>query len=126
MFRKIDIVVISFFLILSVILIFKPYTYSSKKLMLVVEQESFYIPYKDGTFNLFSKIKDISGKEHYVYKNMEFEIVNGRVRVLHSDCANKICVNTSWIENCGDSIICAPNRVALIIDCNNEDIVIVK
>ncbi len=122
MFHKIDIVFILFFLILSIILIFKPYSNSSKKLLLVVEKESFYIPYKDGTYNLFKKVKDVFGNEHNVYKNMEFEIIDGKIRVKYSDCANKICVNTSWIENCGDSIICAPNRVAFIIDCQKEDI----
>lgn len=122
MFRKIDVIIIMFFLILSIVLIFRPYNYSAKKLLLVVENESFYIPYKDGYFNLFNKVKDVFGNEHSVYKSMEFEITEGRVRALHSDCANQICVNTSWIENCGDSIICAPNRVAVIIDCQKEDI----
>lgn len=122
MFRKIDILIIAFFLILSIILIFKPYSYSTKKLLLVVENESFYIPYKDGSFNLFGKVRDVFGNEHNVYKSMEFEIVNGKVRAIHSDCANQICVNTSWIEKCGDTIICAPNRVAVIIDCKSEDI----
>lgn len=122
MFRKLDVIIIIFFLILSIVLIFKPYNYSSKKLLLVVENESFYIPYKDGYFNLFNKVKDVFGNEHSVYKSMEFEITDGKIRALHSDCANQICVNTSWIENCGDSIICAPNRVAVIIDCQREDI----
>lgn len=122
MLRKIDIIIIAFFLILSIALIFKPYSYSTKKLLLVVENESFYIPYKDGSFNLHSKVRDVFGNEHNVYKHMEFEIVNGRVRATHSDCSNQICVNTSWIEKCGDTIICAPNRVAVIIDCKSEDI----
>lgn len=122
MFRKLDVIIIIFFLILSIVLIFKSYNYSAKKLLLVVENESFYIPYKDGYFNLFNKVKDVFGNEHSVYKSMEFEITDGKIRALHSDCANQICVNTSWIENCGDSIICAPNRVAVIIDCQREGI----
>ena len=122
MFRKIDVIIILFFIILSIVFIFKPYSYSAKKLMLVVENESFYIPYKDGYFNLFGKVKYVFGNEHSVYKGMEFEIAGGRVKALHSDCANQICVNTSWIENCGDTIICAPNRVAVIIDCSDKDI----
>ena len=122
MFRKIDVIIIVFFIMLSIVLIIKPYSNSAKKIMLVVENESFYIPYKDGYFNLFGKVKDVFGNDHSVYKSMEFEIVEGRIRALHSDCANQICVNTSWIENCGDSIICAPNRVAVIIDCKREDI----
>lgn len=122
MFRKIDVIIIVFFLILSIILIFKPYGYSAKKLMLVVGNESFYIPYKDGKINLSGNIRDVFGNKHSIYKNMEFEIAGGRIRALHSDCANQICVRTSWIENCGDSIICAPNRVAVIIDCKEEDI----
>lgn len=125
MLRLIDILIISFFIIFSIILIFKPIINPSnkniKKLLLIVENDRFYIPYKDGNFNLVNKISDINGNTHTTYKEMEFEIVHGKVRVLHSNCANKICVNTSWIEKCGESIICVPNRVAVIIDCNNRN-----
>ena len=76
MFRKIDVIIILFFIILSIVFIFKPYSYSAKKLMLVVENESFYIPYKDGYFNLFGKVKDVFGNEHSVYKGMELSLIH--------------------------------------------------
>lgn len=122
MFHKIDVFIIIVFLALSIFLIFKPYGYSSKKLLLVSDSDSFYIPYKDGSFNLFNKMKDVFGNEHSIYKSIEYEIKDGKVKVIHSDCANQICVNTPAISNCGESIICAPNRVAFIIDCSDRDI----
>lgn len=122
MFHKIDVLIIAVFLALSIFLIFKPYGYSSKKLLLISDNDNIYIPYKDGSFNLFSRVKDVFGNEHSIYKSIEYEIKDGKVKVIHSDCANQICVNTPAISNCGESIICAPNRVAFIIDCSDRDI----
>lgn len=122
MFRRIDVFIIVVFLALSIFLIFKPYGNFSKKLLLVSDSDKIYIPYKDGSFNLFSKVKDIYGNEHSIYKSIEYEIKDGKVKVIHSDCANQICVNTPAISECGEIIICAPNRAAFIIDCSNKDI----
>lgn len=119
MFRIADIIIILFFIVISFVLIFKPYGYEAKKLMLVVEQDSFYIPYKDGKYNLYSKVTDVYGREHPVYKSIDYTIEDNKIRVIHSDCANQICVNTPAISKCGDAIVCAPNKVAFIIDCNN-------
>lgn len=119
MFRVIDIIVISIFLVISLVLIFRPYGYEAKKLMLVVEQDSFYIPYKDGKYNLYSKVTDIYGKVHPVFKSIDYVIEDSKIKVIHSDCANQICVNTPAISKCGDAIVCAPNKVAFIIDCKN-------
>lgn len=119
MVRIIDIIIILFFLVLSIVLIFKPYGYEAKKLLLVVEQDSYYIPFKPGKYNLYSQVEDIYGKKHAAYKSIDYIIENEKVQVTHSDCANQVCVNTAAISKCGEAIICAPNKVAFIIDCKN-------
>ena len=119
MFRIADILVILFFLVISIVLIFKPYGYEAKKILLVIEQDSFYIPYKEGEYNLYSKVKDLYGKEHPAYKSIDYTIKDNKLRVIHSDCANQVCVNTPAISKCGEAVICAPNKVAFIVDCQN-------
>ena len=39
----------------------------------------------------------------------------GRIRVLHSDCPDKICVNYGWLTRPGDQAICMPNKTVVTI-----------
>ena len=41
---------------------------------------------------------------------------NGEVYVISSDCTDKVCVRSGRISKSGESIICAPNRVAIKIE----------
>jgi len=43
------------------------------------------------------------------------EMEDGRVRVVHSDCPDQICVSMGWINNSGVPIACLPNRVVVRI-----------
>jgi hypothetical protein len=40
----------------------------------------------------------------------------GRIRVLQSECPNKICVNTGWLTKPGDVAICVPGDTIVIIN----------
>ena len=44
---------------------------------------------------------------------------DGSARVIESHCPNKICVKTGIIEKPGRAIICAPGRIAVIIEGKN-------
>lgn len=44
-----------------------------------------------------------------------FEVRDGAVRMLHSDCPKKVCVAQGWIRNPGEVIVCAPNQVVVRI-----------
>jgi len=41
------------------------------------------------------------------------EVKQGRVHVLSSPCENHICMNTGWISNPGQIIVCLPNEVVV-------------
>ncbi len=41
------------------------------------------------------------------------EIKEGKVHVLNSPCKNHICMNTGWISNPGQIIVCLPNEVVI-------------
>lgn len=39
----------------------------------------------------------------------------GRIRFESSDCPDKICVNTGWLTSVGDSAVCLPARVSIVV-----------
>lgn len=39
----------------------------------------------------------------------------GRIRVLHADCPNKICVKTGWLTEPGDIAVCVPSDTTVRI-----------
>ncbi|MGE5483782.1 MAG: NusG domain II-containing protein [Ignavibacteriales bacterium] len=45
-----------------------------------------------------------------------FEISGGRVRMISSDCPDKVCVKMGWISQAGQVIVCLPNRVILKVE----------
>lgn len=47
---------------------------------------------------------------------MTIQAEKGRIRVLHSDCPNKICVKTGWLTEPGDTAICIPFDTIVVID----------
>jgi hypothetical protein len=44
-----------------------------------------------------------------------FEIADGKVRMVSSDCRDKVCIGMGWISTNGRSIVCLPNRVIIRI-----------
>lgn len=48
-------------------------------------------------------------------ENITFEIKDGKIRVTSSDCPDKICKNTGFISDTGESIICMPNKMIVEI-----------
>ncbi|RQD73861.1 MAG: NusG domain II-containing protein [Candidatus Syntrophonatronum acetioxidans] len=53
----------------------------------------------------------------------EVEISDGRVRVIHSACPDKICIYTGWVHRPNQTIVCLPNRVVVkIISEAQQDI----
>lgn len=47
--------------------------------------------------------------------NVLFQIKNGKIAFISSDCPDKICVNTGFIHKPGQSAACLPNRVLLTV-----------
>ncbi|MFQ5866912.1 MAG: NusG domain II-containing protein [bacterium] len=69
-------------------------------------------------------IKEVNLSEEKIinYADMEIEVKEGRIRVLKSDCPQKICVQTGWISKPGQTIICVPNKVLIeIVGISNAE-----
>lgn len=46
----------------------------------------------------------------------------GRIRMLHAECPDNICVNQGWIDNGVIPIVCLPNKVTIEITGTNSDV----
>jgi hypothetical protein len=42
-------------------------------------------------------------------------IEDGRICILESDCPDQVCVHTGWLTRAGQSAVCAPNRIAVVV-----------
>lgn len=87
-----------------------PYKNSNKKLFLLANNKEIELPYKDGIIDL----------EKYFNVNVVIEIKDYKVKVINSDCSDKICVNFGEISECNQSIVCLPNKIAIKIDCSDD------
>ena len=45
-----------------------------------------------------------------------------RARFLHSDCPDKVCVNTGWLKTEGEWAACLPNKTVLKITKGNGNV----
>lgn len=53
------------------------------------------------------------------------EINNGRIRFLHADCPDQVCVNTGWIDRPGQIAVCLPAGVIIKIEGVHTDVDII-
>lgn len=51
---------------------------------------------------------------------VEFEIQNGAIRFLSSDCPDQVCVHAGWVARPGERAVCMPNRTALVCYARKE------
>lgn len=61
----------------------------------------------------FDEIPDGTIPVEGVLGTTTVEIKQGKVHVLSSPCENHICMNTGWISNPGQIIVCLPNEVVI-------------
>lgn len=55
------------------------------------------------------------------YRNVIL-VEKGRIRFEESDCPDRLCVKTGWIERVGDAAVCLPNRVMIKIEGKNVEV----
>lgn len=44
----------------------------------------------------------------------------GKIRFESSDCPDKICVNSGWLTSAGDTAVCLPARVSIVVSGRKE------
>lgn len=60
------------------------------------------------------------------YGKHVIEIKDNNIGVIDSDCPDKICMNPSYINKPGESLVCLPNRVMIEIKGDIEDDIIIS
>ena len=45
----------------------------------------------------------------------KIEILGGKVRMTYADCPDELCIRQGWIEYDGQSIICLPNKITVMV-----------
>lgn len=83
----------------------------------------YAVVYEDGTkiagypLNTDITEKIVTKDGHY---NI-LQISNGEVSVLEADCKNQICVNTRPVKRIGDSIICLPHKISIVLEKDRKE-----
>lgn len=49
------------------------------------------------------------------------EVAGGRVRCAESDCSNQICVDTGWVSQVGQTIVCLPHELTVQVVTDPDD-----
>lgn len=52
---------------------------------------------------------------------MTFEITDGGIRVISSDCPDKICIKQGLVKYESASAVCIPNKAAVTVEGDDND-----
>lgn len=107
---KLDLVLIGLILFIATFSVVQVSAYhiqqSSQPKVAMIYQENILLNevdlMKDNTFPI------LNGKMH-------IEVRNGGIRILDSDCPQRICVKAGYIQYSGQTIVCLPNKILIEI-----------
>lgn len=59
----------------------------------------------------------LSDSENMIFSigNVEFEVKDKGIAIIHSDCKDKICMSMGFIYKKGQQIICMPNKIIVTV-----------
>lgn len=66
---------------------------------------------------------NLNNPSQYIFekcKDCTFEVSDGKISIIDSPCKDKICVNTGYIGNASQSIICAPEKIIVTIKSDSN------
>lgn len=52
----------------------------------------------------------------------KIEILDGKVRMIDADCPDELCIRQGWIEYDGQSIICLPNKITVMVSGGDSSV----
>lgn len=102
-----DVAVIVAVLLLAVLLFLLPVLFSRDGSRLVIRTPEGEQSYALGEDRVLSVV---SGGY-----TLTVEILDGRARVRDADCPDGVCRRTGWITKAGETVVCAPAGVRLLI-----------
>lgn len=70
-------------------------------------------------------VVSLSGENDGVYKiegmNISYEINDGEIAIISSDCPDKVCIDDGFISLGGQKIVCLPNKTVISIPRDSDD-----
>jgi len=113
LFKKGDLILTVLVLLICLALIFLPKLFSGKLIATVsVEGE------------IVETIKLDEVEKAYTFSpcdNVEIEVQQGKIRFLKSDCPDKLCVESGWLESNGATSACLPEKVVISVTGEKSD-----
>lgn len=112
--KKFDVVIIISFIIISIISAVWFMVSSNKQ-----SQNKYAEIYVEGT--LYKRIKltkDMQETTFTIKTNLGTNVVNisdGKIRMLDSNCHDKVCVRSGFIDKIGETIVCLPHKIVIEI-----------
>ena len=82
-------------------------------------------PHRAESFSIYvngKKIAQIPAERDTVFSvngalgKVVLEVKGGRIRVVRSNCPEKICIKTGYISSAGQSIACVPNKLIVVAE----------
>ena len=59
----------------------------------------------------------------YQGRSNTIRVEPGRICVIDADCPDHICMQTGWLPECGEPIVCLPNRLIIRMAGSGADAV---
>lgn len=117
-----DIIVVLVIVIASVVMIISYYKNDTDEKYAVITQNSVVL--KEIRLDLVKEPITIDYGGEYPG---EIVAENGKIRFVHAECPDQVCVKTGWITRPGQIAVCLPAGVVVKIEGGNSDFdIIVK
>jgi hypothetical protein len=71
--------------------------------------------YIDGKKQLYS-LRDSQFRVDSQYGYVKVKVTNGKAKVIESSCHDGWCKRMGWIDSPGDSAVCLPSRIMIVIE----------
>lgn len=113
LFKKGDLILTALVLLICAALIFFPKLFSGELVATVLVDGEIV-----ETINLNNVEK---GYTFSPCENVEIEVQNGKIRFLSSDCPDKLCVESGWLETNGATSACLPQEVVISVTGEKSD-----
>lgn len=119
-FKKGDVFLVTFILLLALAGILLPEAFSrgaNIRKVAVIRQGNKIIKEVD--------LDEIKGPERLEISG-DYRVVilieKGRIRFEESNCPDKVCVKTGWLEKPGDTAVCLPGRFMIKIEGKKDEV----
>lgn len=114
--RKADIALISFFCISAFLLLFLFDFSKTGAGFVLIKVNGELVQELPITENIIFEIPERGGKP----KNI-IEIKDGKVKMIHADCPDGVCLRQGEIQFTNETIVCLPNRVVIEVKNHSEN-----